>query len=110
MGRFKDKRAALWITEIGWATGGQRTPLTVSPRRQAAYLRQTYKLMAANRGRLKIAGVIWYSWRDLPGGIWFNHTGLFTQAFNPKPSWKAFVGLTGGSPDPPLGPSLSPLP
>ena len=34
--------------------------------------------MAANRGRLKIAGVIWYSWRDVPGSIWFFHTGLFT--------------------------------
>jgi hypothetical protein len=97
MARFKDRRAGLWITEIGWATGGNPTPLTVSPQRQSAYLRQTYKLMAANRGRYKIAGVIWYSWRDLPGGIWFNHTGLFTQAFNPKPAWDAFVGLTGGA-------------
>jgi hypothetical protein len=97
MSRFKDKRTPLWITEIGWATGGNRTPLTVSPRRQASYLRQTYRLMAANRGRYKIAGVVWYSWRDLPGGIWFNHTGLFTESFDPKPSWQAFVGLTGGS-------------
>ena len=35
---------------------------------------------------------------DLPGGIWFNHTGLFTDSLDPKPSWNAFVGLTGGSP------------
>jgi hypothetical protein len=98
MARFRDKEAALWVTEIGWATGGNATPLTVSPQRQASYLRQTYNRLAANRGRLKIAGVIWYSWRDLPGGIWFNHTGLFTQTFDPKPSWNAFVSLTGGSP------------
>jgi hypothetical protein len=32
-----------------------------------------------------------------PGEIWFNHTGLFTQDFDPKPSWDAFVDLTGGS-------------
>jgi polysaccharide biosynthesis protein PslG len=98
MAQFKDKKAKLWITEIGWATGGDPTPLTVSPQRQAAYLRQTYNVLAANRNRLKIAGVIWYSWRDLPGGIWFNHTGLFTQALDPKPAWDAFVSLTGGSP------------
>jgi hypothetical protein len=98
MARFKDKRTPLWITEIGWATGGIRTPLTVSARRQAAYLRQSFGLLAKNRGRLRIAGVVWYSWRDLPGGIWFNHTGLFTQGFQPKPSWNAFVRLTGGSP------------
>jgi polysaccharide biosynthesis protein PslG len=110
MAQFKDKKAKLWITEIGWATGGSPTPLTVSPQRQAAYLRQSYKRLAANRGRLKIAGVIWYSWRDLPGSIWFNHTGLFTQAFDPKPSWNAFVGLTGGSASTAASPLPSPLP
>ena len=97
MGRFKDKKAKLWITEVGWATGGVATPLTVSPQRQASYLRKTFGILAANRNRMRIAGVVWYSWRDLPGGIWFNHTGLFTQTFDPKPSWRAFVGLTGGS-------------
>jgi len=99
MSQFKDKHAPIWITEIGWATGGNPpTPLTVSPQRQAAYLRQAYELFAANRGRLKIAGVIWYSWRDVPGSIWFNHTGPIHQDFDPKPSWDAFVGLTGGNP------------
>jgi hypothetical protein len=107
MAQFKDKRTPLWITEIGWATGGNASPLTVSPKRQATYLRQTYSLMAANRGRLKIAGVIWYSWRDVPGGIWFNHTGLFTSDLDPKPSWDAFVGLTGGSA---AGPASLPSP
>jgi hypothetical protein len=74
------------------------TALTVSPQRQASYLRKTFGLLAKNRKRTKIAGVVWYSWRDLPGGIWFNHTGLFTEDLNPKPSWSAFVGLTGGRP------------
>jgi hypothetical protein len=112
MARFKDKRTPLWITEIGWATGGIRTPLTVSPKRQAAYLRQTFGLLGKNRGRLRIAGVVWYSWRDLPGGIWFNHTGLFTEGLQPKPSWNAFVRLTGGSPNAPASsnPPLLPLP
>ena len=98
MARFKNKKAKLWITEVGWATGGVATPLTVSPQRQATYLRKTFGLLAKNRNRFKVAGVIWYSWRDLPGGIWFNHTGLFTETLDPKPSWNAFVGLTGGSP------------
>jgi polysaccharide biosynthesis protein PslG len=97
MAQFKDKKAKLWITEVGWATGGVATPLTVSPQRQTSYLRKTFGLLAKNRTRMKIAGVVWYSWRDLPGGIWFNNTGLFTQAFDPKPSWNAFVSLTGGS-------------
>jgi hypothetical protein len=108
MARFKDRRTPLWITEIGWASGGNRTPLTVSPQRQATYLRQSLGMLAANRGRYKIAGVIWFSWRDVPGGIWFNHTGLFTTDLEPKPAWNAFVGLTGGSAS--AGSSASGLP
>jgi polysaccharide biosynthesis protein PslG len=98
MNRFHDRRSSLWITEIGWASGGNRTPLTVSPARQARYLRTLYKLLAANRGRMHIPGVVWYSFRDVPGGIWFNHTGLFTEGFDPKPAWSAYTGLTGGTP------------
>jgi polysaccharide biosynthesis protein PslG len=98
MAQFKDRRTPIWITEIGWATAGQRTPLTVRPQRQATYLRQAFGLMAANRGRLRIAGVVWYSLQDVPGPIWFFHTGLFTDNFSPKPSWTAFTRLTGGNP------------
>jgi polysaccharide biosynthesis protein PslG len=98
MARYGDRKAKLWLTEIGWATGGPRTALTVSPRRQAAYLRQTYRLMAHNRRRYRIPGVIWYSWRDIPGGIWFEHTGLFTAQLESKPAWHAFTRLTGGRP------------
>ena len=80
MNRFKDRRTPIWITEIGWATGGSPLPpLTVSPQRQATYLRQAFGMMSANRRRLRIAGVIWYSWRYVPGPIWFFHTGLFTS-------------------------------
>jgi hypothetical protein len=95
--RFKDRGASLWITEVGWASGGNPTPLTVSPQRQASYLRNVFNLAAKNRGRLHINGLVWYSWRDLPGGVWFDHTGLFTQTFDSKPAWDAFTSLTGGS-------------
>jgi hypothetical protein len=98
MARFKDNKAKLWITEVGWATGGEGSPLQVSPEVQASYLLTTFRLLAKARKRTGIAGVVWYSWRDLPGRIWFNHTGLFTEDFTPKPSWSAFVSLTGGSP------------
>jgi polysaccharide biosynthesis protein PslG len=108
MSRFKDQKTPLWLTEVGWTTGGDPSRLTVSPRRQAAYLKRTYRLLATNRKRDRIAGAIWYSWKDQPGSVWFDHTGLFTTEFQPKPSWYAFVNLTGGSPgaspvEPPYG-------
>jgi hypothetical protein len=98
MRRYGDSRKKLWITEIGWATGGNASPLTVTPDVQAANVTRSYRLLAKTRKRLKLVGAIWYSWRDLPGLIWFNHTGLFDETGNPKPSWNAFVALTHGSP------------
>lgn len=98
MAEFKDKRTPIWLTEVGWSTGGVKTPLTVKPKLQAKYLKETFKRAASARKRYKIAGVIWYSLRDLPGSTWFNSTGLFTEAGEAKPSWHAFVALTGGTP------------
>jgi hypothetical protein len=98
MSRFKDENARLWVTEIGWASAGIPTPLTVSPQRQATYLRRIFSLLASNRRRLRLAGVIWYSWRDLPSATWVDNTGLFTVDLTPKPAWSAFTALTGGSP------------
>lgn len=108
MRRFNDNRTPVWITEIGWASGGAPSPLTVSPERQAAYVRKSFGLLAKNRLRLKIAGVIWYSWRDVPGALWINNTGLFTGDRGAKPAWKSFVSLTGGSPDASPGSSAPP--
>ena len=101
MARFKDRNTPLWVTETGWSTSGISNGVTVSPKRQATYLKQDYELLAANRRRDRIAGAIWYSWKDQPGPAWFNHTGLFTEDSQPKPSWYCFVRLTGGSPSAP---------
>jgi hypothetical protein len=98
MRRFKDKRKPIWLTEVGWATGGKRTALTVGRKKQAKYVTGLYKLMRKNRKRHKIGGVLWYSFKDLPGSIWFNNSGLFTTGGAPKPGWKAYAKVAGGSP------------
>lgn len=98
MNRFKDKKKPIFLTEVGWATAGQKTPLTVSRKKQAKYVTKLYRLMAKNRKRRKIGGVLWYSFKDLPGSIWFNNTGLFTAGGAPKPSWNAFARVAGGTP------------
>ncbi|MGH2956573.1 MAG: GH39 family glycosyl hydrolase [Solirubrobacterales bacterium] len=99
MERFGDGEKPIWLTEIGWATAGIPSGVTVGPEEQAEYLTETFELMAENRDSLGIAGVIWYSLADIPGGdIWVYHSGLFTLDGTPKPSWDAFVELTGGTP------------
>jgi polysaccharide biosynthesis protein PslG len=95
MSRYGDARKPIWVSEIGWATEGLPGPLTVSPEQQATYLTNTYRKLAAARERLKIAGVIWFSFRDSGGLVWFDHAGLLTTHLDPKPSWAAFLRLTG---------------
>ncbi|MGA9633829.1 MAG: hypothetical protein WBQ41_01175, partial [Solirubrobacterales bacterium] len=96
MDRHDDPDASLWITEIGWASGGRPSGLTVGPRGQADYLRQTFEMAADDRERLKLDGVVWFALNDTPGPLWPGHCGLFTLDGTAKPSWHALVDLTGG--------------
>jgi hypothetical protein len=95
MDRFGDSDAPIWITEVGWASGGAPSGVTVGPERQAAYLTQVFELAATDRERLGIAGVIWYSLNDTPGPLWVGHCGLFTVEGVAKPAWRALGEVTG---------------
>jgi hypothetical protein len=94
MSRYGDRRKPIWITEVGWATGGFPGSATVAPEQQALYLMNTYRKLAAVRKLLNIAGVVWFSFRDTGGWVWFNNCGLLTARLAPKPSWTAFLSLT----------------
>jgi polysaccharide biosynthesis protein PslG len=98
MNRAGDEDGQIWISEVGWASGGQPSGLTVGPERQADYLTRTYELAAEARDRLGLEGVIWFSLNDTPGPLWPGHCGLFELDGNPKPSWDALTKLTGGTP------------
>jgi hypothetical protein len=93
MRRFGDDEKPIWITEVGWASGGAPSGLTVDPMGQAAYLSETFELAANRRERLGIASVVWYSLMDTPGPLWVGHCGLFTLDGAPKPSWDAFAQI-----------------
>ena len=97
-----DPRAQLYITEMGW--GSQNDPNIVSFERgirgQVKELRDAYRYLIANRGRLNLKATYWFSWKDAPQGVcnFCDSVGLFKRGarFRPKPAWHAFVGLTGG--------------
>jgi hypothetical protein len=96
-----DGGTSLYITEMGW--GSQDDPNVVSFERgiggQVRELRQAYSYLIANRGRLRLKGVYWFSWKDIEGACSFCDSVGFFRAGNrlePKPAWHAFVGLTGG--------------
>lgn len=100
MNRFGDRHTPIWMTEVGWATGGRKTPLTVSYGKQAKNLVGTFRLAAKQRKRLGIEAMFWYSLKDVPGpsNLWVDRAGLLTSSGSPKPSWNSFVRLTGGTP------------
>jgi hypothetical protein len=97
MRRFGDADKPIWITEVGWASRGTPPGLVVGLSRQADYVRQTFELAAAERDRLGIAGVVWYSLNDTPGPLWVGHCGLFRLDGSPKPAWEAFAQVAGDS-------------
>jgi hypothetical protein len=97
-----DRNASLWITEIGWASGGEPHPFNKGKRGQAKRLRQAFRFFTRKRRELDLRNVDWFSWRDAgprPGICkWCPRSGLFRQhSLTPKPAWTAFTRFTGGS-------------
>jgi polysaccharide biosynthesis protein PslG len=71
MARYGDRRKAVWITELSWpATEGthHRTGFETSNAGQAKRLRRALRLLAAERLRLRIRRVYWYTWLSAEQG------------------------------------------
>jgi Beta-galactosidase/Glycosyl hydrolase catalytic core len=88
-----DARASLAITEIGWASGGdRRSAMVVGRGGQARRLRQAFDLLT--RKSWRISDVDWYAWQDSRAVEAFcsfcEHAGLFDLAGRPKPAWAAY--------------------
>lgn len=86
--------ARLWITEVGWGTGGRPGPLTVSRAEQADYIARTLRELKAHRDALKLRGVVLFQWRDPKPyagrrPIWPFYAGLIDEQGRPKPSLRA---------------------
>jgi hypothetical protein len=94
--------ARIWITEIGWASGGVIHPLNKGRRGQATYLERAYSYFLRHRQAWRIRGVNWFSWRDAQGEFlceWCPKSGLFEEGtdFAAKPAFRALTKFTGGS-------------
>jgi hypothetical protein len=95
-----DGRAELWITELGWASGGTPHPLNRGLAGQARRLRQSFRYLIDKRRRLGVRNVTWYSWRDnraTDAGlcVWCPQSGLLYENHSGKPAFDAFREFTG---------------
>ncbi len=96
-----DAKAELWITEIGWASGGPPNPLNRGLEGQADRLHEAFSYFIKKRAKLNLKSVIWYSWRDNTSTDvdlceWCPKSGLLNEDRSPKPSFEAFTEFTGG--------------
>jgi len=103
MDRRGDRRTPIWITEIGWGTGGPRTTLRTTKAGQAAKIDRALRSLLAARSRLRLGRFVLCALqdRDFVEGErpwWAPRAGLFDTFGRAKPAWRAFVRFTGGQP------------
>ncbi len=96
--RAGDRGAGIWVTEIGWASGGPADePYVKGEKGQARLLSGALGKMKQRRERYNLRGVFWYSWRDKAGGEkicdWCGNAGLRSLDGSAKPAWKKFSKL-----------------
>ena len=91
-----DWRARIWLTELGWGDSGPRHRFVVGARGQAKRIKSSFRYLRRARGRLRLRGVVYYSWRDghpYPPhykDMWGLHTGLLRADGSAKPAYRAF--------------------
>jgi hypothetical protein len=96
MRRYRDRRSKIWITELGWGTGGPKHRFNVGFAQQGARITSTFNWIAQNRARYNLRGVVYFQWRDqkpYPPGykdLWGLHTGLLNVDGVAKPALGAF--------------------
>jgi hypothetical protein len=97
MNSRRDRRAKIWITELGWASDGPRHRFRVGARGQAKRIRDSFKTVRRLRRSLRLRGLVYFGWRDgrpyapLFEDEWGLHTGLLTVNGRRKPAYGAFV-------------------
>jgi hypothetical protein len=97
MNAHHDRKTPIWITELGWTTGGlgwSKSPFRATEAKQAKFLSRTYRRLIAARRQLRLQRVVWHTWQDAqPGTLWTLNMGLIHYDESPKPSLAAFARL-----------------
>ncbi len=94
--RFGDGHVPIWLTEVGWASGGPPSAFTVGLTGQGARIERMLLELAAQQRSLGVRGVVYYDWQDgrpyAGGGDFFGlHTGLLELDGKRKPAYDAWV-------------------
>ena len=96
-----DTGVPIWVTEVGWASGGPKSVFTVSRKRQAKLIGSTVRALARKRNSLGLRGVVIHNLRDSRPGpgdhdYWGFHAGLFDRKGKAKPALSALRSAAKG--------------
>lgn len=93
MRKAGDRRAGIFVGELGWASSGpRRNRLVVGKRQQAKMLSKSLKLMLKKRRQWRIIGAYVYTWRDFSRETscpWCPGAGLVKENGRKKPALRA---------------------
>jgi Glycosyl hydrolase catalytic core len=106
MRRRGDAATPLWITELGYATGGEDSLFTVTEAQQAELLTGALGMLRGLADPLGLGGLFVFSWRDptdrfLNLDIWPYHAGLAREDGSPKPVLARLPAVLKGPVTPP---------
>jgi hypothetical protein len=104
MKKYGDGDKRLWVTEVGLPASkgkaGDNSSLQTDDAGMAKFLKSSYKDLIANRRKLRIDHVFWYTWASVYKGWIFKWTGLSRyvrdhgkDVFQTKPAFKAYRTL-----------------
>jgi hypothetical protein len=96
MAKHHDRRAGLWLTEVGWGSARptRSKPLNKGRHGQKRMLQRSFKLALHHRRRWRIQSLYWFDFRDPPkntGGCSFcDSAGLLKHHGRAKPAFRAY--------------------
>lgn len=95
----RDASKGLWLTELSWSSQPPQPGNSFAKGKagQKKQLQGAFGLLERNQRRWHVQRVYWFSVGDQENACNFcDGSGLFSETFVPKPSWKAFVKFAGG--------------
>ena len=90
--KYHDRSGHMWMTEVGWGTGGPHSRFNIGKKGQAKQLKLLVKGLWKAHRKLHVRGMVYYGWRDRPPyppeykDQWGLHTGLLDSSGRPKPA------------------------
>jgi hypothetical protein len=98
--RGNDRKAKVWVTELGYSSGCQGCPkgnmppvATKNEKAQAKALARSYRALMDKRTKLNLGGIVWFSWQDVnsPDTCRFcRRAGLVDVNGKPKTAFRAY--------------------